>query len=195
MGNWRIRAGTCAGEEVAGSYFRLIFPGGDPRTGRFFSNPDSLCADKTYTLLAPGREGLRTGRYQRCPRPFASGPSARCNSIIEPVELTSEALAVFTPKVDRGVDRAMPPPSVIARGSRLSGEVEAWTVAWDGLLFNQGTPPAGSPRHARSSLSGTYDVRTRAFTLRWTSPIVGGPFDGFTGQWNLAGTFSPSPAG
>ena len=38
---------------------------------------------------------------------------------------------------------------------------------------------------------------TNAFTIEWTSLIVGGPFNGFTGQWHLSGQFvaaSASPA-
>jgi len=31
-----------------------------------------------------------------------------------------------------------------------------------------------------------------AFTLTWQSQIVGGPFNDFTGHWNLSGTFKPA---
>jgi len=33
-----------------------------------------------------------------------------------------------------------------------------------------------------------------AFVLQWSSQIVGGPFNGFTGFLNLAGNFNPSAA-
>ena len=42
--------------------------------------------------------------------------------------------------------------------------------------------------------TGTLDAKTGAFTLTWTSLIVGGPFNGFTGLWHLEGIFQPSAA-
>ena len=32
-----------------------------------------------------------------------------------------------------------------------------------------------------SPITGTYNAKTRAFVLTWTSQVVGGPFNGFTG--------------
>jgi hypothetical protein len=37
--------------------------------------------------------------------------------------------------------------------------------------------------------TGTYDSATKKFTLDWTSQIVGGPVNNFTGTWHLEGTF------
>jgi hypothetical protein len=39
-------------------------------------------------------------------------------------------------------------------------------------------------------LSGTYNAKTGAYTIDWSSQIIGGPFDGFTGVWHLEGTFA-----
>jgi hypothetical protein len=36
-------------------------------------------------------------------------------------------------------------------------------------------------------VTGTYDAKTKTFTITWYSAIVGGPFNGFTGYWHLQG--------
>ncbi len=40
-----------------------------------------------------------------------------------------------------------------------------------------------------SPVTGAYDAETGAFVLEWSSQIVGGPFNDFTGVWPLEGTF------
>ena len=37
-----------------------------------------------------------------------------------------------------------------------------------------------------------YDAATGAFVISWTSQIVGGPFNGFSGYWHLQGHFTPA---
>ena len=39
-------------------------------------------------------------------------------------------------------------------------------------------------------MTGTYNADTKAYTLDWTSQIVGGPFNNFSGHWHLEGTSS-----
>ncbi len=39
---------------------------------------------------------------------------------------------------------------------------------------------------------GTYNAATGAYTLQWSSQVVGGPFNSFSAFWNLTGTFTPS---
>src|SRR4051794_36460481 len=51
------------------------------------------------------------------------------------------------------------------------------------------SPPDGTLPPPTTALAGTYDPSSRKFTLDWKSRIVGGPFNGFTGVWHLAGTF------
>jgi hypothetical protein len=38
--------------------------------------------------------------------------------------------------------------------------------------------------------TGTIDPATGAFVLEWSSQIVGGAFNDFTGVWHMEGTFS-----
>jgi hypothetical protein len=72
----------------------------------------------------------------------------------------------------------------------LSGDLRAWEATWNKQDFNQGSPkPDGSTPKLTTPAHGTYDATTGAFVLEWTSTIVGGPFNEFTGSWHLTGTF------
>jgi len=75
-------------------------------------------------------------------------------------------------------------------GKKLSGDLDAVSVAYGNQQFNQGAPkPDGSTPTGTAGPTGTYDAKTGKYTLEWSSAIVGGPFDGFTGIWHLEGTF------
>ena len=52
--------------------------------------------------------------------------------------------------------------------------------------FNAAFP--GLPGLTRP-VSGTYNASTHDYVLAWTSQVSGGPFNGFTGYWHLAGKF------
>jgi len=163
--------------------------------GKFFDNPDSQCADKTYTLASPGTQGgLITGKYQPSPNPaFTSSGGALASDIVQPQSFTAINFSIATSKTDPQSSKSVPPPSIIDRGGKLSGQIEAWSAAWNKLYFNQGSPkPGGSQPGLTRPLTGTYDASTHAFVITWTSEVVGGPFNGFTGYWHLAGTFVQS---
>jgi hypothetical protein len=81
---------------------------------------------------------------------------------------------------------------VRADGGKLSGDLAAFDATWNKQAFNQGSPkPDGSRPGNTGAVSGTYDAATGAYSLTWTSQIVGGPFNSFTGYWHLEGTFVP----
>jgi len=106
---------------------------------------------------------------------------------------TAIDFSIATDKVDPQTSLAVPPPAISVKNGKLSGQVEAWSASWNKLYFNQGSPkPDGSRPGLTRSLSGTYNSKTRAFVITWASQVVGGPFNGFTGSWHLAGTFSPA---
>ena len=87
----------------------------------------------------------------------------------------------------------MPAPRIIDAGGRLSGNLEAVSPAWRRIYMNQGSPKPGGARPGLTTpVSGTYNARTHAFVLNWTSKIVGGPFTGFIGDWHLTGRFAPA---
>jgi hypothetical protein len=76
---------------------------------------------------------------------------------------------------------------------QLTGDVSAIAASWNNEFFNQGSPkPDGSAPGLTTPVTGTYDPDTGAFVLEWSSQIVGGPFNDFTGIWHLEGAFTPS---
>jgi hypothetical protein len=195
VGTFRLDPGACQGYSVSGTYFRMIFPNGNVTTGKFFQNPDSLCSNKGYTLAVPGSQGgLVTGKYQSDPNPaFNAQGGALANSIVQPQGFTAINFSIATNKTDPQTGKSVPAPSIVNKKGKLSGQTEAWTAAWNKLYFNQGSPkPGGSHPGLTKPLTGTYNASTHAFVITWTSQVVGGPFNGFTGYWHLAGTFVPA---
>jgi hypothetical protein len=195
IGTFKLVGGSCSGAAPTGSYFKMIFPGGTVAGGKFFDNPDSACTDKSYTLFNPGAAGgFTTGKFQRDPVPaFSATGGALSNAIIQPQLFTAIDFGIATNPKDQQTGLKVPPPSITVRKGKLSGQVTAWSAAWNKLYFNQGSPkPDGTKPGLTLPVSGTYNAKTRAFVLTWASSVVGGPFNGFTGYWHLQGTFKPS---
>jgi len=193
FGTFKLDPGICTGLTVSGSYFRMTFP---TQPSRLFFNSGSSCSNQSYTLLAPGTAGgLRTGQYQPSPTPaFSSSGNALANLIVQPQRLGSNTFSVATPARDPRTGRPLPTPQITENRGRLSGQLEAWSIALAGGSFDQGTPRPGPPGgRPRSTALGTYNPSTKAFVLSWSSTFVGGPFNGFTGNWHLQGTFVPAP--
>ncbi|MGX1808432.1 hypothetical protein ACWIGI_22155 [Nocardia sp. NPDC055321] len=217
----RFTAGAVAGDSVSGTWFRMVQPGGTPADGPYMPNGDSPAQGGSTTLLEPGTEGgLRIGGYQSEPIPaFAQGNSLAA-SITKPTKFFAVEFGTSTNPVDPQTRRPVPPPTVINDNGTLTADLSAWAASWNDQEFNQGAPKppekqgaqvAGAEQVQRvwdwvaqrwfdrpsadaaqgPSATGTYDPRTRAFTLEWTSLIVGGPFNGFTGVWHLEGFFEP----
>jgi hypothetical protein len=175
-----------------GTFFRMVVP---QTTDQYFSNPQSKAPDHTYTLLSPGRQrGLELGRFQPPPSPAFSGSAgnALADSITQPQEFSGINFSISTAPKDAQSGAAVPAPNLVLRGTKLTGNLTAWTAEWNRIYFNQGSPkPGGSYPGSTQPVTGTYDPRTHAFTITWYSLIVGGPFDGFTGFWHLQGHLEP----
>jgi hypothetical protein len=197
IGLFKITAGECAGATPSGSFFRMVQTGGNPSSGPFVRNGDSPCEDKTWTSLLPGADGgLVTGAYQEQPDPpfKTEGPStnAVANRIAQPQSWFAVKFALATNSKDPQTGLGVAVPSITNSGGKLSGDLRAFAAAWNGQHFNQGSPkPDGSKPGNTSGPTGTYDDGSRKFTLDWTSQIVGGPFNNFTGKWHLEGVFEP----
>jgi len=195
VGTFKITPGACFGAAVSGTYFRMIDPKGSVATGPFFSNPDSTCPNHTFTLAVPGTQGgLVTGHYQPNPTPaFSATGGALASDIVQPQSFTAIDFSIATNKKDPQTGQSVPCPQIWVKNGKLSGQVEAWSAAWNKLYFNQGSPkPNGSHPGLTLPISGTYNASTHAYLLTWSSQVVGGPFNGFTGYWHLAGTFVPA---
>jgi hypothetical protein len=194
-GTFRLTAGSNLSSGVTGSYFRMISPGGTIASGPYFSNPDSSATDKSYTFFTPGTAGgLVTGTYQPNPSPaFDAKGNALADSITTPETFAALKFSIATNATDPQSKQSVPKPSISVSNGKLTGQVEAVSAAWNDQYFNQGTPkPGGGTPGLTAPVSGTYDAATHAFVLTWSSQVVGGPFNGFTGYWHLQGTFTPA---
>ena len=175
VGLFRITAATCDSDTPAGSWFRMVQPGGNAASGPYVSNPDSTCADTTVTPLAPGDDGgLKTGTFQA--------------AMIRPQGFFAVPFDVSTNEQDPQSGTTVKAPTITRSGSTLQGDLSAISVAWNQQHFNQGAPkPDGSTPGLTRPVQGRYNRRTKAFEIIWYSSIVGGPFNGFTGYWHLQG--------
>lgn len=184
-GTFSIDPADCsAGAPTSGSYFQMIQPGGTTEAGPFISNADSKCTDPNFTLLTPGTDGgLVTGSYQAAPDPaFDATGNALTTSIFIPAPFFAVAFGGAT-------DPNEAQPTITATDGTLSGDLSAFTAYYGGSNFNQGAP---KPDGSGEAPTGTINPTTGEYELTWSSKIVGGSFDGFTGLWHLQGTFTPS---
>jgi hypothetical protein len=191
-GLFRITAASCSGAQVSGTYFRMIQPGGN-KNGPWVSNNDSVCADKTYTDLAAGKDGgLSTTGYQPHPSaPFDAAGNGTADRITQPKGFFGTKFSTATNQNDPQTSSAAKLPEIVYDGAgKLSGNLSAFAAAWNNQHFNQGSPkPDGSKPGLTSGPEGTLEVATKKFTLEWTTTIVGGPFNNFTGKWHFEGVY------
>ncbi len=116
-GLFKLDPASCASGAAKGSHFRMIQPGGGPN-GPFIENNTSACGDKTYTDLAPGRDGgLSTMGYQPQPDPpfDASGAGAN-DKITVPKEFFGQRFATATNPKDPQTGQDAPVPSIVNDG-------------------------------------------------------------------------------
>lgn len=166
--------------------------------------------------------GFRTNQYQAQPTPgFNPGGDSLADSITTPTAFFGVKFSISTNKIDLQTKTACAPPIVVLKNGKLTADLSSWAASWNNQNFNQGAPKPVSSTQAKSpgeqqaqqawnffsqrwlgaqakatvsgtGATGTYDPKTGRFVLQWTSLIVGGPFNGFTGLWHLAGVFQPS---
>jgi len=184
VGLFGVAPGECTDGVAAGSYFRMVQPGGTKEAGPFIPNADSACADTTYSLLVAGADGgLMTGESQGAPDPaFDATGDGLADRIVAPVTFFGVAFAAATDPTE-----AM--PAISATAGTLTGDLSAFTAYYGTGVFNQGAP---KPDGSGPALSGTIDPTSGTYMIEWTSLIVGGSFDGFTGVWHLEGQFAPT---
>ncbi|GED97055.1 hypothetical protein [Gordonia crocea] len=188
-GLFAITPGACSGGTVTGSYFRMILPAGTT-AGPFLANGDSACSDKTITPLSPGSAGgLRSGAYQPQPAAaFDAAGNALSGSVTRPVKFYGVGFATATNQVDPQTRQRAGTPVLYHSGGEVTGDLSAFGVTWNKQVFNQGAPkPGGGLPGKTSPVRGKYNPQTGDYAIEWTSQIVGGPFNNFTGLWRLTG--------
>jgi hypothetical protein len=176
---------------ISGTYFRMR---------GIINNTNSPFLDQEYTPLSPGSDGgLETFAYQEPPTP-AFGPgdlgpetgNPLADEIVQPKGFLGGNFSIVNAPTDLQEDLADPLPTIIDTNGKLSGQITAWDAQWKGLSFNQGAPKANGTLPGSTALpAGAYDTATGHYVLTWTSEIIGGPFNGQTGEWHLEGTFVP----
>jgi hypothetical protein len=195
VGTFHFTAGNCKTASPTGTYFRMIEANGTLAKGPYFTNPDSTCKDPSFSAERPGKDGgLTTGTFQPSPaKAFDANGNSLADLITVPQSFTAINFGIETDKVDPQSKRTVPAPSIIDSNGKLSGQIESWGASWNNQYFNQGSPkPGGSMPGNTTPVTGTYDAATGKFVLTWTSQIVGGPFNGFSGYWHLQGHFTPA---
>jgi hypothetical protein len=229
IGLFRLKPGAVDGTTPTGTWFRMLQPGGNKKSGPYMINADSPADGGQATLLQPGTSGgLRTGGYQSQPAPaFDGGGNSLADAITTPTRFFGVKFSISTNETDLQTKTKVAPPTIYVKDGKLTADLSSWAASWNNQNFNQGAPKPVSSTQAqvagqeqaqrawdwvsqkwleaapRSTVTGggatgTYDAKTHAFVLEWTSHIDGGPFNGFTGLWHLEGTFEPSgraPAG
>jgi hypothetical protein len=187
MGVFALDPGACADGVVSGgSYFRMLEPGGTIADGPYIANFDSPCGDTTYTLLTSGADGgLTPGSHQPPPDPAFDADGNGLSAVItEPVSFFGVDFAAAT-------DPTLDAVAITATDGALSGATTSFTAYYGGAPFNQGAPkPDGSNPGLTADPTGTIDSESGAFVLEWTSQIIGGAFNDFTGVWHFEGTFT-----
>ena len=188
-------------------------------------NGDSIVPGGAATLLEPGTEGgLRTGGYQSEPNPAFAGGNSLAGSITKPTKFFAVEFGTSTNPVDPQTQRGVVAPTVVNKAGVLTADLSAWGASWNNQEFNQacteaagesGTGgggrcagPAGvglgraemaehAQRDGRQRATGDRHLRPGQPCLHfeWTSLIVGGPFNGFTGVWHLEGAFDRAEPG
>ncbi|HEY1826640.1 MAG TPA: hypothetical protein VGF87_01395 [Acidimicrobiales bacterium] len=169
--------------------------------------------------------GFRTNAYQPQPTPaFDAGGNSLAGSITTPTAFFGVQFSISTNKIDLQTKTAVAPPIVVLKNGKLTADLSSWAASWNNQDFNQGAPKPVSSTQAKApgqkqaqeawnffsqkflgaqakatitgtGATGTFNPKTGAFTLQWTSLIVGGPFNSFTGLWHLQGVFQPSGRG
>ncbi|MEV6066736.1 hypothetical protein AB0L82_09335 [Nocardia sp. NPDC052001] len=188
-----LSPGVCANGVVTGSFFRMILPTGDA-SGPYLQNSDSRCSDQTVTPLSAGTDGgLVSGTYQPQPAAaFDGAGNAQSGRVTTPVRFYGVDFATATNPTDPQTGSGTSLPQIFSDGGRLSGDLSSLGVTWNNQVFNQGSPkPGGGLPGKTSSISGSIDGAGN-FVIEWTSQIVGGPFNNFTGLWHLAGQYRGS---
>ena len=193
VGVFKLTAGASAGSSAKGTYFRMLQPGGKLGSGPYLPNANSAASNKTFTLLKPGADGgLSTAKLQAGPNPaFDANGNALATRIIKPTSFFGKNFSVTTTAKDPQTGKPTKLPVITYDGKgHLKGDLSAFAAWWSKQKFNQGSPkPGGAKPGLTAGPTGTYNPKTKAFVLTWSSAIVGGPFNGFTGQWHLQGKF------
>lgn len=152
IGLFRLTPGATDGDELTGTWFRMLQPGGDPQDGPYMVNGNSSADGGQATLLAPGTSGgLRSGGYQSEPDPgFDAEGNALADAITQPTMWFNVAFSTSTNRVDPQTQTEVPPPTIHLDDGKLTADLSAWAASWNNQEFNQGAPKPVSSTDAQA---------------------------------------------
>lgn len=142
IGLFRLTAGAVDGDEITGTWFRMLQPGGDAEDGPYMVNANSPADGGEATLLTPGTSGgLRSGGYQSEPDPaFDGAGNALADAITQPTMWFNVAFSISTNRVDPQTQTEVPPPTIVLEDGELTADLSSWAASWNRQEFNQGAP-------------------------------------------------------
>jgi hypothetical protein len=142
VGLFRLTPGAVDGENVTGTWFRMLQPGGDAEHGPYMVNGNSPADGGEATLLTPGTSGgLRSGGYQSEPEPGFDGKgNAVADAITQPATWFNVAFSISTNQTDPQTKTDVPPPTILLKDGKLTADLSSWAASWNRQEFNQGAP-------------------------------------------------------
>jgi len=161
-----VSAAPIASLDITGGLFGLGAPPSDVINPATFASMD--VDGVTYTGSKPTAIGTEAFYATTSIATFQFG-------IFGPV-------AVYTSEFDDVPNGPFPAVSGDLTGNALTLDLSSWTAFWNGTAFNQGA----------AGVTATTDGLGN-FTASWSALVVGGPFDGQIGNWEITGTVSAVP--
>ncbi len=142
IGLLRLTPGEVNGAAVTGTWFRMLQPGGNAKSGPYMINADSPADGGQATLLQPGTSGgLRTGGYQSQPAPaFDGGGNSLADAVTAPTRFFGVRFSISTNETDLQTKTKVAPPTIHVEDGRLTADLSSWAASWNNQDFNQGAP-------------------------------------------------------
>ncbi|MDQ2651297.1 MAG: hypothetical protein M3Z03_17305 [Actinomycetota bacterium] len=188
VGLFRLTPGAVEGDQLTGTYFRMLQPDADIDNGPYMINANSPVEGGQATLLAPGTSGgLRTGGYQSEPSPgFDADGNSLANAITMPTKWFNVDFSISTNPVDPQTKTEVAPPTVVNDDGQLTADLSSWAASWNGQEFNQGAPKPVSSTGAKAvgqeEAERVYDWVAERFLESAPEATVTG--DGATGTYD-----------
>jgi len=131
VGLFRFTPGASVAGHMTGSWFQMLQPGGNAKSGPYMRNADSPADGGLATLLDPGTAGgLRTGGYESQPTPaFGSDGNSLAGAIMTPTKFFGVKFSVSTNKVDLQTKTEVAPPMVWVNGGKLTADLSSWAAS------------------------------------------------------------------
>jgi|GEM_PF-5858790 len=163
-----VQAAPITALTVTGGNFFMAGAGG-PLTPAAFAN---MSVDGSYDGSAPAGTAASEAPY--APTSIATFTFG----FFGPV-------ATYTQQTDSAAQGPYPGVTGDLTGTLLTLDLSSWTAWWNGTDFNQGGA-------ANTAVTATTDGAGN-FTATWSATVVGGAFNGQTGNWTLTGHAAAVP--